>query len=81
MKVKDGLLQRPLSHGEMKDAAIKWVVEAANADGDEWTSDDLSAWSFHYRASDRMFLLFCTDALGKKKVYPWYFDFSLLYGC
>ena len=35
MKVKNGLLQRPLSNGEMIDAAIKWVVEAANADGDE----------------------------------------------
>ena len=46
MKVKDGLLQRTLSQGEMKDAAIKWVVEAANADGDEWASGDLSAWIF-----------------------------------
>ena len=78
---KIGLLQRPLSHGEVKDAAIKCVVEAANADGDEWASDDLSAWNFQYRASDRIFPLFCTDVLGKKKVYPWYFDFSLLYGC
>ena len=81
MKVNGGLLQRLLSHGEMTDAAIKRVVEAANADGDEWASDDLYAWNFQYRASDRILLLFCTDALGKKKVYPWYFDFSLLYGC
>ena len=28
-----------------------------------------------------MFLLFCTDAMGTKKVYPWLFDFTLLYGC
>ena len=32
-----------LSHDGMKEAASKWVVEAANAAGDEWAADDLSA--------------------------------------
>ena len=54
-KVKNGLVRPPLSHGEMRDAASKWVVEAANADGDEWASDDVSAWNFQYRATDRIF--------------------------
>ena len=65
----------------MKAAAIQWLVHAANADVDEGASDDLYAWNFQYRASDLLFLLFCTDGSGKKKVYPWHFDFSLLYGC
>ena len=81
MRVKNGLILDPLSNADMKAAAIQWVVHAANADVDEWASDDLSAWNFQYLATDRMFLLFCTDAMGTKKVYPWHFDFSLLYGC
>ena len=78
-RIKNG--SECLSNADMKAAAIQWVVHAANADVDEWASDDLYAWNFQYRASDPIFLLCCTDALGKKKVYPWYFDFSLLYGC
>ena len=31
-----GGLQEHLSHNGMKEAASKWVVEAANAAGDEW---------------------------------------------
>ncbi len=81
MKIRNGELREPLSHGAMKEAASKWVVEAANAAGDEWAADDLSAWTFQYHAKDQMSLIFCTDAMGAKKVYPWHFDFSLLYGC
>ena len=81
MRVKNGLISEPLSNADMKAAAIQWVVHAANADVDEWASDDLCAWNFQYRASDLLFLLFCTDGSGKKKVYPWHFDFSLLHGC
>ena len=81
MRVKNGLILDPLSNADMKAAAIQWVVHAANADVDEWASDDLSAWNFQDRATDRMFLLFCRNAKGTKKVYPWHFDFSLLYGC
>ena len=81
LKLLYGGLQEHLSHNGMKEAASKWVVEAANAAGDEWAADDLSAWTFQYHAKDRMFLIFCTDAMGTKKVYPWHFDFCLLYGC
>ena len=81
MRVKNGLILDPLSNADMEAAAIQWVVHAANADVDEWASDDLYAWNFQYRASDQMFLLFCTDGSDKKKVYPWHFDFSSLYGC
>ena len=81
MKIRNGELREPLSHGAMKEAASKWVIEAANAAGDEWASDALSAWNVQYSATERMFSLFCTDAMGTKKVYPWLFDFSLLYGC
>ena len=70
-----------LSPNGMKEAASKWVVEAANATADDWAADDLSTCTFQYLAKDRMFLIFCTDAMGTKKVYPWHFDFSLLYGC
>ena len=79
MRIKNG--SEPLSNADMKAAAIQWVVHAANEDEDEWASDHLCAWNFQYRAEERMFLLFCTDASGERKVYPWYFDFSLLYGC
>ena len=81
MKIRNGELREPLSHGAMKEAASKWVVEAANAAGDESASDALSAWNVQHSATERMFLLFCTDAMGTKKVYPWLCDFSLLYGC
>ena len=81
LKLLYGGLQEHLSHNGMKEAASKWVVEAANATADEWAADDLSTCTFQYLAKDRMFLIFCTDAMGAKKVYPWHFDFSLLYGC
>ena len=81
MRVKKGLISDHLSNDDMKAAALQWVVHAANAKMDEWDADDLFAWNFQHLATDRMFLLFCTDAMGTKKVYPWHFDFSLLYGC
>ena len=52
LKLRNGGLQEDLSHDGMKEAASKWVVEAANAAGDEWASDDLSAWTFQYHAKD-----------------------------
>ena len=81
MRVKKGLISDHLSNDDMKAAALQWVVHAANAKMDEWDADDLSAWNVSYLVRDRMFLLFCTDAKGAKKVYPWHFDFSMLYGC
>ena len=81
MRVKKGLISDHLSNDDMKAAALQWVVHAANAKMDEWDADDLSAWNVSYLVRDQMFLLFCTDAKGTKKVYPWHFDFSMLYGC
>ena len=81
MRVKKGLISDHLSNDDMKAAALQWVVHAANAKMDEWDAGDLSAWNVSYLVRDRMFLLICTDAKGAKKVYPWHFDFSVLYGC
>ena len=80
MRITNG--SEPLSNADVNAAAIQWVVHAANEDAKEWTSGklDVYAWNFLYHAEEREFLLFCTDPFGKK-VYPWYFDFSLLYGC
>ena len=81
MRVKKGLISDHLSNDDVKAAALQWVVHAANAKMDEWDADELSAWNVSFLVRDRMFLLFCTDAKGTKKVYPWHFDFSMLYGC
>ena len=64
MRIKNG--SDPLSNADMKAAAIQWVVHAANEDADKSASDQLCAWIFQYRAEERKFLLFCTDASGKK---------------
>ena len=79
-EIQDGGPRQPLSNKEMTTAAQKWVVEAANAHRDDFTSDDMSEWGFVNCADLRIFLFFCTDTKGVKKVYPWFFDFHMLYG-
>ena len=79
-ETQEGGPRQPLSNEEMRTAAQKWVVEAANAHRDDFTFDDMTEWRFLYCADLRMFLFFCTDTMGVKKVYPWLFDFHMLYG-
>ena len=43
---------REQAHNGMKEAASKWVVEAANATADKWAADDLSTCTFQYLAKD-----------------------------
>ena len=70
-----------LSNAEMRTAAQKGVVEAANARRDWFPyNNHWPEWRFVYCAVSRVFLFFCTDTKGVKKVYPWLFDFHLLYG-
>ena len=79
-EIQDGGPRQPLSNKEMTTAAQKWVVEAANAHRDDFTFDDMTEWRFVYCADLRILLFFCTDTKGVKKVYPWLFDFHMLYG-
>ena len=67
MRVKNGLILDPLSNADMKAAAIQWVVHAANADVDEWASDDLYAWNVQHRASDLMFHYYVQTAWVRRK--------------
>ena len=79
-EIQDGGPRQPLSNEEMTTAAQKGVAEAANARRDGFTFDDWTEWRFVYCADLRIFLFFCTDTKGVKKVYPWLFDFHMLYG-
>ncbi len=79
-EIQDGGPRQPLSNEEMTTAAQKGVAEAANARRDGFTFDDWTEWRFVCCADLRMFLFFCTDTKGVKKVYPWLFDFHMLYG-
>ena len=80
-ETQEGGPRQPLFNEEMRTAAQKWVVEAANVRRDLFPyNNHWPQWRFVYCADLTMFLFFCTDAKGVKKVYPWLFDFGLLYG-
>ena len=77
----EGGPQQPPSNEKAVTAAQKWVVETANVHHESSPyNNHWPQWRFVYCADLTMFLFFCTDTKGVKKVYPWLFDFHMLYG-